>query len=350
MWLATVGNLDWPSQPGLSSEKQKAELLADFDLFQSLGLNAVIFQVRPCCDAFYESQIEPWSEFLTGEQGRDPGYDPLQFAVEQAHARGLELHAWINPFRARFSQRLSPPAPHHISVTHPHLVKDYGPWQWLDPGETQSRKRAFAIVRDILRRYDVDGLHIDDYFYPYKVDGRDFPDVASWARYIGNRTHDDWRRGNVNQFVQTLAATINGVKPEVKFGISPFGIWRPGHPPGIVGLDAYAELYADARLWLQKGWADYCAPQLYWKIDPPQQSFPALLDWWQEQNVKDVALWPGLFTSRIFAPDSWPVEEIVRQIEICRERKTGGHIHFSARALREKNVQRALREIYGASD
>lgn len=354
VWLATVGNLDWPSAPATDAVSAAMSQIAELNLAinnaHRLGLNAIIFQVRPCCDAFYQSEIEPWSEFLTGEQGKalsigEVVFDALSYAIETAHARGLQLHAWINPFRARFSKRLSPPAQHHVSVTHPHLVKDYGDFQWLDPGEAEAQERALAVVRDILRRYDVDGLHIDDYFYPYKMEARDFPDDESWARYRGPLSRDDWRRDNVNRFVEALWRTVKSEKPQAQFGISPFGIWRPDNPPGIKGLDAYAELYADARLWLQNGWADYFAPQLYWKIEPPQQSFPALLDWWQAQNPQ-VPVYAGLYTSRIHV-DNWPIEEIARQIEITRERGAGGHIHFSARALCDKSLQKTLRELYG---
>ncbi len=347
VWLATVANIDWPSKPSLAMEQQQAELLRDFDLFANLKLNAVVFQVRPCCDAFYESSLEPWSEFLTGVQGQSPGYDPLAFAIEAAHARGMELHAWLNPYRARFSKPLSPPDPNHVSQTQAHLVKEYGPYQWLDPGEKATQQHSLNVARDIVRRYNVDALHMDDYFYPYKVAGQDFPDEPSWAAYgAGPLSRSDWRRDNVNRFVQDLYNLIKAEKPTVKLGISPFGIWRPGNPPSVKGFDQFAELYADARLWLQSGWVDYFVPQLYWKISAPAQSFPALLEWWQEQNPK-IPIWPGLFTSRIFdAKSPWPAEEIVNQILITRERKANGHVHFSAKALRDPKMQAALRAIY----
>jgi uncharacterized lipoprotein YddW (UPF0748 family) len=348
VWIATVSNIDWPLAPAYDPQKQKADLLADFDLFARLGLNAVVFQIRPCCDAFYPSDIEPWSEFLTGAQGQAPGYDPLQFAIEAARERKMELHAWLNPFRARMGKRLSPPSPNHVSVAKPHITKDYGVFQWLDPGEAETAQHTLDVVRDIVLRYDLDAIHIDDYFYPYKVPDTPFPDEVSWKKYSGTLSRDDWRRDNVNRFVELFYQTIKAEKPHVKLGISPFGIWRPGHPPGIKGMDQFADLYADARLWLQRGWLDYFAPQLYWKIESEGQSFPKLLDWWQapEQNPLGRAIWPGLFTSRIFEKTPWPPEEIVNQILITRERKAGGHIHFSAKALRDPKMQAALRAIY----
>lgn len=348
VWVASVDNIDWPPKPGLPVEEQKAALRADFDLFAKTGLNAVIFQVRPACDAFFDSAFEPWSEFISGTQGIHPGYDPLQFAIEEAHARGLELHAWLNPFRARAATRLSPPAPNHISLIHPYIVKEYGPFQWLDPGFPLTHEYTLNVVREVLHHYAVDGVHIDDYFYPYKIAGQPFPDNDSWALYQGPLSRDDWRRDNVNRFVEALWKVCKAERPDTKFGISPFGIWRPGHPPTVVGLDQFAELYADARLWLQSGWVDYFTPQLYWKIDSPGQSFPKLLTWWQdkEQNPATLPIWPGLFTSRIFDKTPWPAEEIVNQIKIARQQGANGHIHFSAKAIRNPQMQAALSAIY----
>lgn len=348
VWIATVGNLDWPTKPALTMAEQQASLLTDFDLFQKVGLNAVVYQGRPCCDAFYDSAFEPWSEFITGSQGLHPGYDPLQFAVEAAHARGLELHVWINPFRARFSKRLSPAAPNHVSLMHPYIVKNYGPFQWLDPGYPLSHEYTLSVAREILSHYDVDGLHIDDYFYPYKVAGQEFPDAESWALYKGPLSRNDWRRDNVNRFVESLWRTVKATRPKAKFGISPFGIWRPQNPPGIVGMDPYTELYADSRLWLQKGWVDYFTPQLYWKIDSVGQSFPRLLEWWKsaETNPQNLPIWPGLFTGRIFDKTPWPVEEIANQIKTARERGATGHVHFSAKAIRNPAMQSALSVLY----
>jgi len=255
---------------------QKAELLAILDRAAQLRLNAIIFQVRPACDALYASPIEPWSEYLTGAMGKapQPFYDPLTFAVEEAHKRGLELHAWFNPYRAAHPSAKSPIASNHISKTKPSLVRRYGKHLWLDPGEKEVQDYSLSVVMDVVRRYDVDGVHFDDYFYPYKESEGGFPDDASWKRFGagGKLSRDDWRRENVNTFIRRVYETIKAAKPWVKFGVSPFGIWRPGNPSSVQGLDAYQELYADSRKWLQNAWVDYFTPQLYWRIIAPRQS------------------------------------------------------------------------------
>jgi uncharacterized lipoprotein YddW (UPF0748 family) len=340
-WITVVAsNQDWPSEPGLPVAQQKAELISLLDRAAQLHFNAVIFQVRPSCDALYASPIEPWSERLTGVMGRAPApfYDPLAFAIQEAHKRGLELHAWFNPFRALHPLKKSPVAPHHVTKTHPEWIRDYDGQYWLDPGEPAVREYVLRVVMDVVRRYDVDGVTFDDYFYPYPVKnaaGRilDFPDGASWQKYglRSGLTRGDWRRENVNQFIYSVYQAIKAAKPWVKFGISPFGIWRPGYPPQITGMDAYANLYADSRKWLANGWLDYFAPQLYWPADAGQKRFPALLQWWAQQNVKGRHLWPGLDDAN--AGPEWKPEEIARQIEIAREQSAGGEIHFHLRSV-----------------
>ncbi len=340
-WIATVGNIDWPSKPGLTTEQQKNELLAIFDRATQLRLNALIFQVRTSCDALYDSKLEPWSEYLTGKMGQAPTpfYDPLAFAVEEAHKRGIELHAWFNPFRARYNLAKSPVDATHVSKTKSRLVRTYGKYLWLDPGERDAQEHSLAVILDVVKRYEIDGVHIDDYFYPYKEKDSekrliDFPDDASWKRagVAGKMSRDDWRRENINLFVQRLHSAIHVVKPHVKFGISPFGIWRPGHPEKIKGLDAYDALYADARKWLQNGWLDYCAPQLYWAIEPEAQSYPVLLKWWTEQNLKNRHLWPGNNSARVGSP--WNPSEIANQIAITRKQAgASGNIHWNVSSL-----------------
>jgi len=342
-WLVTlaVSNVDWPSKPGLSSARQKAELTSLLDRAVELKLNIVLFQIRPMSDALYSSPIEPWSEFLTGKMGQaqKPPYDPLAFAVAEAHRRGLELHAWMNPFRARHTLSKSPIAPNHISRTHPEWVRKYGDQLWLDPGEPAARDYVLSVVMDVVRRYDVDGVAFDDYFYPYPIkDAADrvvaFPDDTSWRKYgvRSGMTRDDWRRAGVNYFVQRVYQTIKAAKPWVKFGVSPFGIWRPGNPPQIRGLDAYASLYADARLWLASGWLDYLSPQLYWPVDSPQQSFPALLNWWSAQNAKGRGLWPALDATAVGGKFS--ANEIMRQIQATRRQPgANGEIFYHLRNL-----------------
>jgi len=319
-WIATVANIDWPSKPGLSVPEQKRELRALLDRAAQLKLNAVIFQVRPMCDAFYASRIEPWSEYLTGVMGRapEPFYDPLAFAVEEAHRRGLELHAWLNPFRAGHPSAKSPIAPNHVSKTRPQLVKPYGKYLWLDPGERDVQDYSLRVVLDVVRRYDVDGVQFDDYYYPERGPGEpDFPDERSWKKYgvSSGLSHDDWRRANVNAFIERVYHAIKAAKPWVKFGISPRGIWRPGYPPPIKGMDAYARIYADSRKWLANGWLDYFSPQLYWPIEQREQSFSVLLKWWAEENVTGRHLWPGLAT---FKAEGWKPDEIPNQIRLAR--------------------------------
>ena len=303
VWVATVNNIDWPSKPGLSVAQQKAEMLILLDRAAQLRLNAVIFQVRPACDAMYASAREPWSEYLTGQMGRAPQplYDPLEFAVAEAHRRGLELHAWFNPFRARHMVTLGAASSDHVSRARPQLVRTYGKQLWLDPGEAAVQEHSLNVILDVVRRYDIDAVHLDDYFYPYPEKDRagrevDFPDDTTWRRYVqggGRLARADWRRENVNSFIRRLHSGIHAQKSWVKFGVSPFGIWRPGYPASVRGLDAYEKLYADSRLWLASGWLDYCAPQLYWSVDAPQQGYGALLNWWAAQNTPGRHLWPG---------------------------------------------------------
>jgi uncharacterized lipoprotein YddW (UPF0748 family) len=345
-WIASVANIDWPSKPGLPPEQQRAELLAMLDSAAALHLNAVVLQVRPAADALYPSPLEPWSEYLTGAQGRapEPTYDPLAVAVTEAHRRGLELHAWFNPYRALHPSQKSPVAPSHISRAHPELVKAYGKQLWMDPGEPAVQDRSIAVIVDVVRRYDVDGVHIDDYFYPYPEKDSsgariDFPDSASWARYRdggGHLSRDDWRRDNVNRFVRRMYREVKAAKPWVKVGISPFGIWRPGNPAQITtSFDQYADIYADARLWMREGWGDYFSPQLYWRIQATGQSYPVLLRWWAEQNRRHRHFWPGNFTSQVIPTEAkWPAGEIVAQVNATRGNPGAtGNVHFSMKAF-----------------
>ncbi len=353
-WVATVANIDWPSQSGLPVAKQQAEIRAILDQAQRLKLNAIVLQVRPSADAIYPSALEPWSEYLNGAQGQppEPFYDPLALWIAQAHQRGIQLHAWINPYRARHSSARSPVAATHISRTHPEAVKVYGDMLWMDPAEPAARTQTLDVVADLVQRYDLDGVHIDDYFYPYPIAAPtgldaalassaelDFPDNPAWSRYLaggGRLTRADWRREQVNQLIEALYGRVHQIKPWVLFGISPFGLGRPDHrAPGIAGFSQFDSLYADAETWLAKGWLDYLAPQLYWPIEQKPQAFATLLESWAKENTLDRHLWPGLFTSRIDATaKSWQPEEILRQIELTRSAAgASGHIHFSMAAL-----------------
>jgi uncharacterized lipoprotein YddW (UPF0748 family) len=328
-WVASVFNIDWPSRKGLPVAQQRAELVRILNRVAELKFNAVFFQIRPSCDAMYESKLEPWSEFLTGEMGKAPNpyYDPLTLVVEEAHKRGLELHAWLNPYRAYiFTEgKKDNFSTNHISKTHPEWVRRYGKYLWLDPGEKGVQNHVCAVIKDIVTRYDVDGVHFDDYFYPYreqvdaKTNSTEFPDQPSWETYVksgGKLQRDDWRRDNVNTLVERLHSEIHAIKPWVRFGISPFGIWRSGQPKQIKGLDAYKDLYADSRKWIYEGWMDYIAPQLYWGINSPEQSYPILLKWWTEQNPKHRHIWPGNSTSNV--GKKWEADEIINQIKITR--------------------------------
>jgi uncharacterized lipoprotein YddW (UPF0748 family) len=344
VWVAAVANIDWPSRPALPVDSQKLELLQVLDRSKALGLNAVILHIRPAGDALYDSQLEPWSEYLTGTQGKapEPFYDPLEFAVREAHARGLELHAWFNPYRARHPTARTEFAPNHIARTHPDVVKPYGPFMWMDPGEDLVRDRTVQVIVDVARRYDIDGVHIDDYFYPYRERGPDgkeleFPDSASYARYRasgGKLERSDWRRSNVDRFVKQMYEAVKKTKPWVKVGISPIGTWRVGMgAPQIRGFDAYESIFADARKWFVEGDLDYFVPQLYWPIARTDVSFPILLNWWAKQNPLRRALYAGLIPSNV-AATNWPGDEVIGQIYTTRAHEgADGHVHFSMRSL-----------------
>ncbi|MBN2354916.1 family 10 glycosylhydrolase, partial [candidate division KSB1 bacterium] len=321
-WVASVANINWPSKTGLSSEAQKQEAMQLLDLLQRNHFNAVVLQVRPQGDALYKSSLEPWSYYLTGKQGvaPEPFYDPLLFWIEEAHRRGIELHAWLNPYRAHHPSG-GEVSEFSIVRTHPELVVQLknGYW-WMDPGLRGTQDHSIAVVMDIVRRYDVDGIHFDDYFYPYPSynDNQDFPDDVSYQAYRqsgGKLARNDWRRQNVNQFVKRLYKEIKSVRPQVKFGLSPFGIWRPNHPESIRGMDQYDVLFADVKLWLNEGWIDYWSPQLYWTINRIPQSYPVLLGWWLGENKKQRHLWPGI---NIGLQGAEGIDETLNQIMVTR--------------------------------
>jgi uncharacterized lipoprotein YddW (UPF0748 family) len=337
LWIATVANIDWPSRNNLTADQQRAELVDILTRAASTGINTIVFHVRPAGDAVYASTLEPWGAMLTGTQGTDPGYDPLAFAIQEAHARGLELHAWVNPFRAGNTADTLRLAPSHLFRTRRDLVRVYAGNIWMDPGEPDVHDHSMRVVRDIVSRYDIDAIHADDYFYPYVVnDGAGqpivFPDSATYARYGAGLARADWRRANVDRFIERMYREVHALKPTLKVGISPFGIWRPGNPAGIQGLDAYASIYADSRKWLQQGWVDYLAPQLYWSIAAAQQSYPALLDWWIAQSTMGRHVWPGLAAYRVNdgTASAFSLQEIPSQIELTRTRPAGtGHILYN---------------------
>jgi uncharacterized lipoprotein YddW (UPF0748 family) len=330
VWIATVANINFPSRRGLSAQQLRDELDALIDITARSGLNAIVFQARPEGDAMYASSIEPWSHFLTGTQGADPGLDPLAYLIERAHERAIEVHAWLNPYRAK-SNRSSVAVSPHLSVTAATYAYPYGNTLWMDPGAQTVQQRLLDVIADLVSRYDLDGIHFDDYFYPYP-DGP-FPDDVTWQAYRaagGTLTRDDWRRDNVNRMVEAVHGLILDLNPSVRFGISPFGIYRPGIPPGIRGLDQYASIFADPVRWMEEGWLDYVAPQLYWPTTQTAQAYETLLAWWVTVNPR-VHVFAGTYLSRLGDTDAWSVAEFREQVRLSRAYRSGGstgNIHF----------------------
>ena len=293
-WVHTVGQSRYQQMNSAAMKHYIAEMVRKFD---EAGINAVIFQVRPEADAFYKSDIEPWSRFLTGLQGQapdDPSFDPLAFIIDECHKRGMELHAWLNPYRVK-SNISSQLAPNHLYWKEPERFVQYGNQLYFEPGLPENRSHICEVVRDIVSRYEVDAIHMDDYFYPYPIAGQNFPDDESFNTYAASQGFSpsqraDWRRNNVNLLIQQLKYTIAGTKPWVRFGISPFGIYRnkSSHTDGsdTNGLQNYADLYADIKLWVEKGWIDYNLPQLYWEIGHARADYTALLHWWNAHNFE----------------------------------------------------------------
>ncbi|MFI9394440.1 glycoside hydrolase family 10 protein [Streptomyces bauhiniae] len=289
VWLATVANRDWPSRPGLPPEEQRAGLIAHLDRAVADRLNTVIFQVRPTADALWPSPYEPWSEYLTGTQGRDPGWDPLGTAVREAHARGLELHAWFNPYRIANHTDPGRLTPDHPARLHPEWVVPYGGKLYYNPGLPEVRRFVRAAILDAVAKYPVDAVHFDDYFYPYPVAGQTFDDDAAYDAYGGGfADRAAWRRDTIDRLVRGVAADIRRVRPGTRFGISPFGVWRnaatdPRGSDTQAGVQTYDDLYADTRKWVREHWIDYIVPQIYWNIGFPAADYARLLDWWAAQ-------------------------------------------------------------------
>ncbi|MBL9105245.1 MAG: family 10 glycosylhydrolase [Myxococcales bacterium] len=332
VWVATVGNINFPGAQEVDPAGQIAELTGILDATASAGFNAVVFQVRPEGDALYASTLEPWSRYLTGTQGTDPGYDPLASAIELAHARGLELHAWFNPYRAK-ANKGSTAAANHMSEVYPQYAYEYEPALWMDPGAAPVQDLLDAVIADVVKRYDVDGIHFDDYFYPYP-NGNPFPDGATYQAYVdggGALDKGDWRRDNVNRMVARVYATVTAIDPMVRFGISPFGIYRPGMPPGIEGLDQYAEIYADPLQWMQAGTVDYLAPQLYWPSTQEPQAYGALIAWWSANASGGRHIFAGNYLSKLGSSDAWTLDEFRAQITLSRSfaaQGSRGNIYF----------------------
>ncbi|OWR14113.1 glycoside hydrolase family 10 protein [Chryseobacterium sp. VAUSW3] len=353
-WIATVANINWPTRNNLTTQQQKDEAIQLLDMLKGANFNAVIFQVRPSADAMYKSDLEPWSYFLTGQTGKAPSpyYDPLEFWIEEAHKRGMELHVWMNPYRAHHTTGGAVTSSSMASVMSQSVYKLRNGMYWMDPSDERVQNHVSSVIKDLVKRYDIDAVHIDDYFYPYKEyhGGRDFPDDKTWNMYRnsgGTLSRADWRRANVNKIIKRLHDEIHAEKATVKFGISPFGIWKPGYPAGVTGSSQYDELYADAKLWLNEGWCDYYSPQLYWK-EGGAQSFSALLKWWKDENIKNIHLWPGLNTVGVKA-DNKP-NEITGQMNTIRRmlpKNGAGEIHYSTDGLKKSpEMLSAVKKLY----
>ncbi|MFB7508857.1 glycoside hydrolase family 10 protein [Streptomyces broussonetiae] len=343
VWVATVANRDWPSQPGLPADEQCRELIAHLDRAVRDRLNTVILQVRPTADALWPSPYEPWSEFLAGTQGRDPGWDPLGTAVREAHARGLELHAWCNPYRIALDTDLDRLAPTHPAREHPDWVVAYGGKLYYNPGLPQVRAFVRRAMLDAVAKYPVDAVHFDDYFYPYPVAGQTFDDDEAYDRYGGDfGSRAVWRRDNINKLVQEMAAGIRRVRPGTRFGISPFGVWRnastdPRGSDTQAGVQTYDDLCADTRRWVREHWIDYIVPQLYWNIGFAAADYAKLVDWWAAvAKGTRTRLYIGEALYKAGAagqPSAWqdPVE-LSRHLTLAARRpQVRGHVFFAAK-------------------
>lgn len=340
-WIATVENIDWPSK-GFSSEEQQKELVDMLDRLAQNNINAVIFQARPTADAFYHSALEPWSKYLTGQQGKspEPYYDPLRFITEEAHKRCMEVHVWLNPYRVLNGDKLSSLSPEHIYQNSKHIIVEYGGKYYFDPGLDETREFLNKVVKDIVERYDIDAIHMDDYFYPYPVAGKEFPDEATFRNFPRSFSNKgDWRRNNVDMVIAELQQTIKSIKPWVDFGISPFGVWRNEAVDSRgsatrAGIQNYDDLYADILKWLEAGDIDYVVPQLYWEIGKKNADYQVLLDWWSK-NAYRKNLYIGLYASALGfkkEPEWKTPNEIARQLRLnLNYPEVNGAMFFSAK-------------------
>ena len=339
VWIATVANIDWPLNKDYNPASQKAEFIRQLDLHKKNGMNAVVVQVRPSADAFYPSPYEPWSQWLTGTQGKAPSpyYDPLQFMVEETHKRGMEFHAWANPYRANFSIRSASIASNHPTRTNPEWFVTYGDKKYFDPGNKEAQAFVVKVIRDMVKRYKIDAVHMDDYFYPYRLPGKEFPDAASYKKYGNGLSKDEWRRSNVDSIILALSNGIKEERADCKFGISPFGVWRnksadPNGSETKAGVTNYDDLYADILLWLKNDWIDYVAPQLYWEIGHPLADFEVLVDWWANRSFgKHCYIGIGIY--RAGSNTAWKDKsQVPRMIEMLRKYpQVQGAVYYSSK-------------------
>jgi len=345
-----VFNRDWPARPGLSASVQRAQLRERLDAAVRRGLNTVFFQVRPTADAMWPSPYEPWSQYLTGTQGKDPGWDPLGTAVQEAHARGLELHAWFNPYRVATHTDRSRLAASHPARRHPEWTVAYGGQLYYNPGLPAVRAFVENAILDAVRRYPVDGVHFDDYFYPYPVAGQTFGDAAAFAAYGGGFTsRAAWRRHNIDLLVRETAARVRQIRPAARFGVSPFGVWRNAATDSRgsatrAGVQTYDDLYADTRTWVRSGWLDYICPQLYWNIGYSPADYAELVRWWAGVAAgTSVGLYLGeaLYKAGDPAqPAAWrSPAELSRHLTLAkRYPQVGGHVFFAAKEVAEDPI------------
>ena len=343
VWLATVANRDWPSRPGLTPAQQRTELIAHLDTAVRDRLNTVMFQVRPTADALWPSPYEPWSQYLTGTQGQDPGWDPLGTAVEEAHVRGLQLHAWFNPYRIANNTDLSKLVASHPARKHPDWVVVYGGKLYYNPGLPQVRAFVEDAILDAVKKYPVDGVHFDDYFYPYPVAGQTFDDDAAYDKYGGGfADRAAWRRDNIDKLIRETAARIEQIRPGTRFGISPFGVWRniatdSRGSDTRAGVQTYDDLCADTRKWVRENWIDYIVPQLYWNIGFAAADYAKLVPWWAEvARGTKTQLYAGEALYKAGDPAqsaAWQdPAELSRHLTLAAKYpQVGGHVFFAAR-------------------
>ena len=347
VWIATVANIDWPKSNIDAVEKQKADFIEILDTYKKMNYNAVIVQIRSAGDAFYPTDLAPWSRYLTGKEGKAPSpyFDPLEWMITEAHARGFEFHAWLNPYRATMDSRTEIVSPNHDFYKHPEWMIKYGGKYYYNPALPEVQTHLVTVVNEVVRTYDIDAIHFDDYFYPYRIKGEEFNDRVSFTKYGGGLSLEDWRRSNVNNLVKCVSYSIKNIKPWVQFGISPFGVWRnksvdPKGSETEAGQTNYDDLYADPLAWMENNWIDYLVPQLYWSLDHPKASYSKLLKWWSE-NSKNTAIYIGNGTYKINTDSDkkWNNPyEIPNQIDITRTYKNiQGNAFFSAKSFVKKN-------------